>query len=84
MDIIKLQKKSILIPTPWQSEQEYLGQYLMQNKLAFCTGQENFSLEKALAAAAAFEYQVPAMTGDRTLPEKISDWLHQSLKPALG
>ncbi len=30
MDLAKLNKKAILIPTPGQSEQEYLGKYLMK------------------------------------------------------
>ena len=32
MDLIKLNKHAILIPTPGQTEQEYLGNYLMEKK----------------------------------------------------
>ena len=56
MDLVRLRKKSILIPTPGQTEQEYLGQYLMQKKLCVCIHQHKFSLEPALQQAAAFEY----------------------------
>lgn len=56
MDITTMQKKSILIPTPGQPEQEYLAKYLMKNKLAFCVKQKEFSLQQALADAKAFNY----------------------------
>ena len=56
MDIVRLRKKSILIPTPGQTEQEYLGDYLMQKRLCLCFQQETFSLEKALSEAAVYEY----------------------------
>lgn len=56
MDLIALRKKSILIPTPGQSEQEYLGKYLMQKKLCVCIEQHAFSLHNALQRAAGFEY----------------------------
>jgi uncharacterized protein (TIGR00661 family) len=48
MDLIKLKKKAILIPTPGQTEQEYLGKYLMEKGILFSCPQENFSLPKAL------------------------------------
>jgi len=56
MDITTMQKKSILIPTPGQPEQEYLAKYLMKNKLAFCVKQKEFSLQETLADAKAFNY----------------------------
>ena len=47
MDMIKLNKKLIVIPTPGQPEQEYLGSYLSQNQFAVCIQQHEFSvLEK--------------------------------------
>ena len=48
MDILKLNKKSILIPTPGQGEQEYLADYLHRQKLAFTTRQEDFDLGSML------------------------------------
>ena len=54
MDISALDKKSILIPTPGQSEQEYLGGHLMKKKFAVCVAQESFSLSKALEDARIF------------------------------
>ena len=56
MDLLKLRKKAIFIPTPGQTEQEYLAQHLFQQKLAYCTTQENFNLETTLNAARSFPY----------------------------
>ena len=58
MDIAALQKKSILIPTPGQTEQEYLADHLMQKQFAFCVDQKEFSLLKNINEAKQFEYYV--------------------------
>lgn len=57
MDIAALQKKSILIPTPGQPEQEYLADYLMKKHFAYCVKQEDFSLLQNLKEAEKFEYK---------------------------
>lgn len=82
MDIVALQKKSILIPTPGQTEQEYLGEYLMKKRIAPCMKQENFSLTAALETAASYSYSIPVMQNN--LQVMIADFLHQAGKPALG
>ena len=56
MDIVALQKKSILIPTPGQTEQEYLGNWLMEHKFCLSIQQNNFSLKSAMIQANKFEY----------------------------
>jgi len=58
MDIKTLKKKSILIPTPGQSEQEYLAAYLKQKKIAFTVSQQNFSLLENLEEAKKFDYNI--------------------------
>jgi UDP-N-acetylglucosamine transferase subunit ALG13 len=58
MDIAALQKKSILIPTPGQTEQEYLGNYLVKKQFAFCVDQNDFSLLKNIEEARNFEYRL--------------------------
>ncbi len=59
MDVISLKKKSILIPTPGQTEQEYLAKYLMQKDLVFALSQKELSLNVALSKAKQFNYQAP-------------------------
>ncbi|HKG68787.1 MAG TPA: glycosyltransferase [Segetibacter sp.] len=56
MDICKLGKKSILIPTPGQTEQEYLANHLQKQGWCLAESQENFSLEKSLQKAQNFKY----------------------------
>lgn len=56
MDLAKLGKKAILIPTPGQSEQEYLGKYLMDKGYFYSLPQQQFNLAKALEAAKTFPF----------------------------
>ena len=44
MDLTRLGKKAVFVPTPGQTEQEYLGKKLMDNKIALCVSQEEFNL----------------------------------------
>lgn len=54
MDLAALQKKAILIPTPGQTEQEYLAKYHYQKKNFFSAGQYEFNLHSALQTSANF------------------------------
>jgi len=55
MDLVKLQKRAVLVPTPGQTEQEYLADYLMKQKLFLCVNQDDFSLPEILKKAESFE-----------------------------
>ena len=57
MDVIKLQKKAILVPTPGQTEQEYLCGYLQQQQLFLGIQQKGFSIAEALKKEAAFAFK---------------------------
>lgn len=57
MDLAKLNKKAILIPTPGQSEQVYLGEYLMEKGYFYSIPQEQFNLKSALDAASRFPFR---------------------------
>ena len=57
MDLLKLKKKMILIPTPGQQEQEYLGKYLHSKKWALSFDQKNFSIAAAEQQARHFDFQ---------------------------
>lgn len=48
MDLVTLKKKAVLIPTPGQTEQEYLAKYLSENKVFYSLKQDEFKLEKVL------------------------------------
>jgi UDP:flavonoid glycosyltransferase YjiC (YdhE family) len=51
MDLRRMGKRALLIPTPGQTEQEYLGRYLAGKGWVACVRQDDFSLEEALALA---------------------------------
>jgi UDP:flavonoid glycosyltransferase YjiC (YdhE family) len=51
MDLARLGKRALLIPTPGQPEQEYLGPFLAGKGRAVCVRQSAFSLQEALALA---------------------------------
>ena len=56
MDLARLRKKTILVPTPGQTEQQYLAKYLYGKKMAYSVSQNEFSLLKAIAEAKKLNY----------------------------
>jgi len=70
MDLVRLGKKAILVPTPGQTEQEYLGSYLMGRQYFLTAAQKNFRLKETLEQAAHFPYRpidMPAMGNYRAV-----------------
>lgn len=63
MDLVKLHRKAVLVPTPGQTEQEYLGQYLMDQGYFPCMNQDSFTLKKALELADRFSFRIPESCG---------------------
>ena len=93
MDLVKLGKKAIFIPTPGQTEQEYLGAYLADRRLALCIRQSAFSLPEAMAAARDFPFVdgrsvsppsgvAPGQGQDDLLRREIQSMLDQLRSPA--
>ncbi|MEO8583418.1 MAG: glycosyltransferase [Flavitalea sp.] len=56
MDLLKLQKKMILVPTPGQPEQEYLGNYLYRKNMAVVIKQKHFLIKDALKKTETFTF----------------------------
>lgn len=75
MDLARLGKKSILIPTPGQTEQEYLAKYLMQKQFALCVEQKKFRLKPLLELAGSFRYNVPQPAGEESLKVAVADFV---------
>ncbi len=46
MDLVILEKKAVFVPTPGQTEQEYLAQYLQSQGLALCITQKDFDMKR--------------------------------------
>lgn len=65
MDLIKLQQKAILVPTPGQTEQEYLARHLMEQHFFFAAQQKGFNLTEALEKASAFSFVKPSFDMDQ-------------------
>ena len=74
MDLVALQQKAILVPTPGQTEQEYLATYLMENKIFFTCPQKNFVLKQILDAGRHFNF---TKTGEieGIHKEVITNWI---------
>ncbi len=68
-----MQKKTILIPTPGQSEQQYLSSHLMVNRLALCIPQNKFKLKNALGLAKSFNYKKIDLQKTNALENVIDD-----------
>lgn len=54
MDLVSLEKKAILIPTPGQTEQEYLARHFFEQKIFFTSSQKDFDLKNALEKIESF------------------------------
>ncbi len=65
MDLIKLKQKAILVPTPGQTEQEYLASHLMKQRFFYTTSQEGFVLPQALKQANDFPFAIPSFDMDQ-------------------
>lgn len=73
MDLLKLQKKAFLIPTPGQTEQEYLALRCAESGIAPFSSQDDFSLAGALETCRQFDYQLPSFQSLST--EKLASLL---------
>jgi uncharacterized protein (TIGR00661 family) len=71
MDMMALQKKAVFIPTPGQTEQEYLAQKLMEKNYCYTMSQRTFSLEKAIEASVRYQ-GFPPLRQNHLLAEAIS------------
>jgi uncharacterized protein (TIGR00661 family) len=78
MDLIKLGKKAILVPTPGQTEQEYLAHYLMEKKMFYSLEQDKFSFDSVFSSISNFEFIKPSF--DMNGYKKIVDEFVLSLQ----
>ncbi|MDB5191241.1 MAG: glycosyl transferase family 28 [Segetibacter sp.] len=80
MDLCKLQKKAILIPTPGQTEQEYLAKHLYKQQWCLYYQQDKFSLNEALKKAETFPFKIPPFTMDsyKEIVDELVNSLHRA------
>lgn len=76
MDLVALNKEAIFIPTPGQTEQEYLAKYYYEKGYFYSMKQNNLNLSQAFDESK--NYKVPKFNYDNTLLQKrISNLLKQ-------
>jgi UDP:flavonoid glycosyltransferase YjiC (YdhE family) len=77
MDLVLLNKKALLIPTPGQTEQEYLAHSLQQQGIFMAARQSLLQLNKELAAVASFPFQKLALPGGhQQFVPTLDRWIH--------
>lgn len=80
MDLAALRRPAILIPTPGQTEQEYLAENLATRRVFYAVEQSAFDLPKAVGKALSGEYTgLPTMLPN-DLPLAIGEALQQAKK----
>lgn len=66
MDLMAIKRKAVLIPTPGQTEQEYLADNLQKTKLFFSVRQKGLDLPRALRDAERFyAHRLPKLRFNR-------------------
>ena len=75
MDLVSLEMKAILIPTPGQTEQEYLATELMNNHIFYSQNQSELNLENAFNEVKNYTGFVNFFSQNETLPKIISELL---------
>ncbi len=79
MELLALQKKAILIPTPGQTEQEYLAKKLQQQGWCFSVTQQSFHFVNAIKAVENFNYQLPQVS-----PSGLQDFMTAFIENTIG
>lgn len=78
MELCRMQKRAILIPTPGQTEQEYLATYLQQKKWALAADQDLMDVGELLKKAEEMDFQFPHK--DMEHYKKVVDTFLQQIK----
>ncbi len=73
MDLVYLQKTAVLIPTPGQTEQEYLADELMHQKQFFSQSQDDFDIQTALKEFKKYKNFENSEMAQNTLKEIIGE-----------
>jgi UDP-N-acetylglucosamine transferase subunit ALG13 len=75
MDLVSLDKTAVLIPTPGQTEQEYLGRYLSEKNWFQCIPQNKLSIETILSKAGQVSIPPPYLRSEMLLEKNIDLFL---------
>jgi UDP-N-acetylglucosamine:LPS N-acetylglucosamine transferase len=76
MDLVLMKKPAVLIPTPGQTEQEYLARTLFREGIYYTSPQKGFSLLNALSFASSFPFNALEVSGGHEeFKPVIAEWL---------
>lgn len=76
MDLVVLGKKAVLIPTPGQTEQIFLGKHLHKEGMYYCVSQDKFRLGEVINAVKEFPFVMPALQNPHQQYKAVVDkWL---------
>jgi len=75
MDLVKLQQKAVLVPTPGQTEQVYLAQHLAKQKIFYTIEQDKFVLNDVLKNIEIFPFNIPLMDMQQ-YKKQIAEFIH--------
>lgn len=81
MDLQAVGARSILVPTPGQTEQEYLAELLSRQHRAITSSQETFQLEALLEKAQKLRYAMPVSNSTAMLEQAVERFLNDGADP---
>jgi hypothetical protein len=79
MDIVAMGKNAIFVPTPGQTEQEYLAQYFLNKKIYYSQPQKKFDLKEAMEKQKAFKPLLPSIASDVLLKNAVRKLLDNEI-----
>ncbi len=77
MDLMVMRKKAVFVPTPGQTEQEYLADRLMRAGIAYSMEQKNFDLVVAMEASGKYKGFDEEVTGNELLSRHLREFINQ-------
>jgi uncharacterized protein (TIGR00661 family) len=77
MDLAALGKKAIFIPTPGQTEQEYLAEYFHEKKICFSMDQKEFDLNVAMKSVSDYRGFIHNEIPSSVLAEIVTGFVTQ-------
>lgn len=76
MDLVAIGKKALLVPTPGQTEQEYLAQHLNENNWFYCVEENKLDLEMHIDLALN-QIEFPLKVNELNLQKAVTNFLEK-------
>lgn len=76
MDLVAMGARAVLLPTPAQTEQQYLGKFLHRNKLFYTVPEKEFDINITVEQYRNFAFSaMPSAAGFGMHQQAINEWL---------